>query len=81
MTIGAVILAAGSGSRWEGPDHKLVHPFRGKPLISWSLEAPLEADFDEFIVITGSANLTSLIPEKYTSRYLEKSSTEWKNNA
>mgnify|MGYP001158659388 FL=1 len=66
MTIGAVILAAGSGSRWEGPDHKLVHPFRGKPLISWSLEAPLEADFDEFIVITGSANLTSLIPEKYT---------------
>ena len=70
MTIGAVILAAGSGSRWEGPDHKLVHPFRGKPLVSWSLEAPLEADFDEFIVITGSANLTSLIPEKYTEVHL-----------
>ena len=66
MTIAAVVLAAGSGSRWEGPDHKLVHPFRGKPLISWSLEAPLEADFDEFIVVTGSANLTPFIPERYT---------------
>ncbi len=66
MTIGGVILAAGSGSRWKGPGHKLLHPFRGKPLISWSLDAPLGVGFDELIVVTGSEDLTSLIPENYT---------------
>ena len=66
MTISAVILAAGTGSRWKGPDHKLIHPFQGKPLISWSLEAPLEVGFDELIVVTGAVDLSTLIPENYT---------------
>jgi len=66
MTISAVILAAGAGSRWEGPEHKLIHPFKGKPLISWSLEAPLQEDFDELVVVTGAVDLSSLIPKNYT---------------
>ena len=66
MTISAVILAAGAGSRWKGPEHKLIHPFKGKPLISWSLEAPLQEDFDELVVVTGAVDLSSLIPNNYT---------------
>jgi molybdenum cofactor cytidylyltransferase len=48
-----VILAAGTGSRFEGPTHKLLAPFRGKRVIDWAiLHADGAAELDELLVVT-----------------------------
>ncbi|MGI9576679.1 MAG: nucleotidyltransferase family protein [Microthrixaceae bacterium] len=62
-TAAGVVLAAGLGSRFEGETHKLLAPFRGKPLVCWALEAALEAGFDDVYCITGSLDLTDVVPE------------------
>lgn len=53
MTVAAAVLAAGEGSRFEGATHKLLAPFRGRPLIQWAVEAADRAGFDQVYVITG----------------------------
>lgn len=55
MTTAAIVLAAGGGRRFGGDGHKLLAPFRGRPVIEWVLEA---ADvLDELIVVTGAVDL------------------------
>ena len=49
--ISAILLAAGSGSRFGGG--KLLAPYRGRPLIESSLTNLAEAPVDETIVIVG----------------------------
>ena len=48
-SIAGVVLAAGFGSRFEGESHKLLAPFRGKPLVVWALEAALGAGFSDVL--------------------------------
>ncbi|MEA3214297.1 MAG: molybdenum cofactor cytidylyltransferase, partial [Acidimicrobiia bacterium] len=61
MTVAAVLLAAGGGSRFSGPTHKLLALLRGKPVVLWAVEAALAAGLDETLVITGAAGLTELL--------------------
>lgn len=60
-TTAAVILAAGLGSRFDGDSHKLMAPFRGKPVVRWAIDAALEVGFAELYVVTGAVDLTEAI--------------------
>jgi molybdenum cofactor cytidylyltransferase len=46
-----VILAAGHGSRFSGPTHKLLAPFRGKRVIDWAIGHAAAAGFDELLIV------------------------------
>jgi CTP:molybdopterin cytidylyltransferase MocA len=62
VSTAAVLLAAGAGRRWEGKSHKLLAPFRGRPLVVWAFEHALAAGLDETVVITGAADLKDVLP-------------------
>ena len=53
----AALLAAGGGSRFEGPTHKLLAPINGRPVWEQALEAMTGAEFDVLIVVTGAVEL------------------------
>ncbi len=62
----AVVLAAGGGSRFEsGADagHKLLAPFRGRPVLWWAVTAALDAGFQRTWVVAGDVELQDALPE------------------
>ncbi len=67
--IAGVLLAAGEGSRFvasstdPNPGHKLIAPFRGRPLSAWALEAAAGAGFNQLFVITGAVDLSGIVGE------------------
>ena len=58
----AVILAAGEGSRFNAPEHKLESKLKKKPLVWWSASHALAAGFAEVLVIEGSLPVADLVP-------------------
>lgn len=57
----AVLLAAGAGSRFVGPRHKLLADLRGRPVVSHSLQAMIDADVGDCIVVHGAVDLSSVV--------------------
>ena len=57
-----VLLGAGSGSRFAGGTHKLLTPYRGRPLVVHALEAMLGAGFEHNLIVTGAVDLAGVIP-------------------
>lgn len=61
MTAG-LLLAAGGGTRYDGPTHKLMAEVNGRPLVSFALTNMVDAGLDLVAVVTGAADLSALIP-------------------
>lgn len=59
--VAAVLLAAGAGSRFEGPQPKLLADLHGKPLLRWAIDAVVDAGLAGPYVVTGSVDLTEVL--------------------
>lgn len=57
----AVLLAAGAGSRFSGPIHKLRALLHGRPVFSHALEAMVAANIGPCLVVTGAVELGDLL--------------------
>ena len=72
MSVAAVIMAAGSGSRFNGddpdapPGAKLLVLVKGHPVLTWAIAPALSAGFDEVVVVGGAANLSAVVPASVT---------------
>lgn len=53
MTLRALILAAGHGTRMQSKLPKVLHPLAGKPLLEWSLDACQQATGQKPLVVIG----------------------------
>ncbi len=62
-TATAVLLAAGSGSRFLGSQHKLLTQIVDRSVFAWSVEHLAEARFRNTIVVTGAVDLSSQISD------------------
>src|SRR3954453_584083 len=58
----AVVRGAGGGWGFGGPTHKLLAPFRGRPVVTWAVEHAVAAGLDETIVVTGAAEVAGALP-------------------
>ncbi|HWG72687.1 MAG TPA: nucleotidyltransferase family protein [Acidimicrobiales bacterium] len=58
----AVVLAAGEGSRFAADLHKLLAPWRGRPLASWAMRHAVEAGIGPTWVVTGATDLAPALP-------------------
>lgn len=61
-----MILAAGGGARFAGPTHKLLAPYRGRPLVLWAIAHALESGIGPVAVVCGAIDLRPLLPRQVT---------------
>jgi molybdenum cofactor cytidylyltransferase len=71
-TTAAVILAAGAGSRFAGPGHKLLTEVRGKSIVRHAVDAARAAGFDEVVVVSGCVDLVPVMPDDVTILHNER---------
>jgi molybdenum cofactor cytidylyltransferase len=57
-----VLLAAGGGTRFVGPEHKLRADAAGRPLVSYALDALAGSGLPLLVVVTGAVDLDDLLP-------------------
>lgn len=53
MTVAAVVLAAGRGSRLDVDHAKPLLPYRGRPLVAWALDAALAGGGTPVLLVVG----------------------------
>ncbi|HSW56857.1 MAG TPA: 2-C-methyl-D-erythritol 4-phosphate cytidylyltransferase [Dehalococcoidales bacterium] len=60
LSVGAIVVAAGSSSRMNGLD-KILAPLGGKPLLAWSVEALQKSPrIDRIVVVASQSNLETI---------------------
>ena len=63
--VAAVLLAAGGGTRFGGPTHKLLADLRGRPLLAHAVDAVMASGLDVHVV-TGAVDVDHLLPPSAT---------------
>src|SRR5262245_39075316 len=53
MTVAAVVLAAGRGSRLDAPVAKPLITYRGRPLVAWALDAAVASGLQPVVLVVG----------------------------
>ena len=61
MSVLAVVLAAGGGARFAGPDHKLLAELGDAPIVEHAIRAAVEARIGSVVVITGAVPLDEIV--------------------
>ena len=66
MNIGAVVLAAGQGTRMRSALPKVVHPIAGRPMISWVLDALAAGGVGSTVVVVGhgAETVRDVLPDR-----------------
>src|SRR5262245_16931666 len=62
----ALVLAAGSGSRFAGDGHKLRAELDGRAVVAYAVDAAVAAAIGDVVVVTGAIDLTDLLPPEVT---------------
>jgi molybdenum cofactor cytidylyltransferase len=62
----AVVLAAGGGRRFRGPDHKLLVLVDGVAVVRWAVDAARTAAIGPVLVVVGAVDLTGVLPDDVT---------------
>jgi CTP:molybdopterin cytidylyltransferase MocA len=64
VSVGLVVLAAGGGSRFvdAGGTHKLLAPFRGRPLVTWAVASAVDSGVGPVAVVEGAVSLGEVLP-------------------
>lgn len=65
MSIGAVVLAAGQGTRMRSALPKVVHTLAGRPMVQWVLDALAGAGVESTVVVVGhgAETVRGLLPD------------------
>ncbi|MGE0304919.1 MAG: NTP transferase domain-containing protein, partial [Acidimicrobiia bacterium] len=66
MSVAFVLLAAGEGSRWDGPGHKLMARVGTSTVIDLALSHAAQGFPDELIVVQGAVDLTEAVAGRAT---------------
>ncbi|WP_419840111.1 nucleotidyltransferase family protein [Candidatus Poriferisodalis sp.] len=61
MSTAGVLLAAGAGNRFTGPQHKLLADIDGRSVVSRALESLLGASLDAVAVVTGAVDVSEAL--------------------
>lgn len=62
-----VLLAAGAGSRFDGPTHKLLAPLDGRTVVAHAVDDLLAADIGPVLVVTGAVELGDALADLATT--------------
>lgn len=63
MSTAGVLLAAGAGTRFADPQHKLLAVIESRAVVSHALASLVGASFDAVAVVTGAVNLAEPLAE------------------
>lgn len=69
MSVKAIVLAAGQGTRMKSAHPKVAHDIAGKPMVGWVLEALAKVDPEHTVVVvgTGAELVQDMLPDHVTA--------------